>query len=768
MKTMRWTLCTLLVSGLGQLLWPESPSRVEKHALYSPVLGMTRYYNIYLPPGYDESGERYPVIYFFRNHEDEWFNTTSHGGRALKEVADSMITLGLTGKMILVAPNTGSNDGQALGLGINYLHPELAVSAVGTGRLEDHIIGEMIAHIDSAWRTIADREHRGTDGFSSGGTPALVLAMHHPDLFISVGSFDGDFMWYNLDNPGIPGEGPDDPYWIKDTYNWYQAMYAPIFGWPRDIPYMLTHGPANIVMSADEAALARIQQMRFHIETLPPATLTNGAVNAQLIGVLEEKDLLNTFRDPVISVKGEHSWFWADCHAAHSLVRHWQTFAAADWQIAVASSSSSGFSAVGDTDTMEVTLFNTTARPASVTAVTNSHPSFRLADASPLPIRLESLRSTAALKILCTPDAAGDLEDIVEIQSGDAGKYRARMNLRIKSYHFAPARSSLLYAAATNDNILKSIDLQNATVHPIASFGTDIRMNALSIRPSDNHLVGVSSGVAKTDFYRICSQNGYAKLLCTVPIPRILGIAFDAQDSLFAGAADGKLYRIDLRNGAAALIGTAPGIVFGGLAFHPQSGELYASVRTSGTGKDNIYRVSTVNADTTLVGATGDGKVATALFFDPSGTLYGLKGSPGQENTLITIDQATGVGTSFCSLGKSNLIALAMIASTTSVEPAPAASQPGGWALLPNFPNPFNAQTTIRLDAGRRGATEIALYNMLGERVTTLFSGTIAAGRHEVVWTGTDAQGRPAPSGIYLIRMSAPGYNGCRKMLLLR
>ena len=62
-----------------------SQGTVETHSFNSPSLGVTKTYKIYLPPDYYQSSENYPVVYFFRNHENEWFTESD-----LKSVADGL------------------------------------------------------------------------------------------------------------------------------------------------------------------------------------------------------------------------------------------------------------------------------------------------------------------------------------------------------------------------------------------------------------------------------------------------------------------------------------------------------------------------------------------------------------------------------------------------------------------------------------------------------------------------------------------------------
>ena len=89
-------------------------------------------------------------------------------------------------------------------------------------------------------------------------------------------------------------------------------------------------------------------------------------------------------------------------------------------------------------------------------------------------------------------------------------------------------------------------------------------------------------------------------------------------------------------------------------------------------------------------------------------------------------------------------------------------------ALSQNTPNPFNPATTIRYDVPSEGRVCLVVYNVMGQTVRVLVDGDQVAGRHAVLWDGTDAQGRDIASGVYLCRMEAGDYHAVRKMLLLR
>jgi len=93
---------------------------------------------------------------------------------------------------------------------------------------------------------------------------------------------------------------------------------------------------------------------------------------------------------------------------------------------------------------------------------------------------------------------------------------------------------------------------------------------------------------------------------------------------------------------------------------------------------------------------------------------------------------------------------------------------PYGYELSQNYPNPFNPSTTIQFALPMAGETELVIYNILGERVTTLIDRNLAAGSYTLEWDGTNAQGEPVASGVYVYRLQSGDYTTSRKMVLTR
>jgi hypothetical protein len=88
---------------------------------------------------------------------------------------------------------------------------------------------------------------------------------------------------------------------------------------------------------------------------------------------------------------------------------------------------------------------------------------------------------------------------------------------------------------------------------------------------------------------------------------------------------------------------------------------------------------------------------------------------------------------------------------------------PKDFALLQNFPNPFNPSTKIKYDLPKAGKVKIEIFNLLGQKVATLLNEQMPAGSHEIEFTAKDL-----PSGIYLYRIEAGSYIDTKKMLLMK
>lgn len=84
-----------------------------------------------------------------------------------------------------------------------------------------------------------------------------------------------------------------------------------------------------------------------------------------------------------------------------------------------------------------------------------------------------------------------------------------------------------------------------------------------------------------------------------------------------------------------------------------------------------------------------------------------------------------------------------------------------------NHPNPFNPSTTIQVAIPKEASVLLKVYDLLGREVAELVKGDMAAGYHQVPWSGVDHSGQRVPSGIYIAVLVSPQYTKSIKMLLL-
>lgn len=95
---------------------------------------------------------------------------------------------------------------------------------------------------------------------------------------------------------------------------------------------------------------------------------------------------------------------------------------------------------------------------------------------------------------------------------------------------------------------------------------------------------------------------------------------------------------------------------------------------------------------------------------------------------------------------------------------------PGQFKLHPNYPNPFNPETTISYDVPTAGNTLVTLrvFDIIGREIKTLVHEPHSAGSYQVRWDARDNAGNSVSSGVYFYRLEADKFSTTKKMLLIR
>jgi len=83
-------------------------------------------------------------------------------------------------------------------------------------------------------------------------------------------------------------------------------------------------------------------------------------------------------------------------------------------------------------------------------------------------------------------------------------------------------------------------------------------------------------------------------------------------------------------------------------------------------------------------------------------------------------------------------------------------------------PNPMNPQATIQFDLADPARAEVAVYDISGRLIQTLYSAAGTIGTQRVVWDGMDQNGSPAASGVYYVRLKAGNVADVSKVVLLK
>lgn len=149
------------------------PDGLQTVTFHSPAVGRDMKFDIILPPDYDAGDRRYPVLYLLHGYMQNY----TVWGRSLGAAFHAQ----QIGELIVVMPDAGNS------WYINY-----AESPDGQlNRWEDHIMEDLIGYVDANFHTEARREGRAIAGLSMGGYGALMLALRHPDKFVSVASTSG-------------------------------------------------------------------------------------------------------------------------------------------------------------------------------------------------------------------------------------------------------------------------------------------------------------------------------------------------------------------------------------------------------------------------------------------------------------------------------------------------------------------------------------------------------------------------------------------------
>lgn len=229
-------------SSTGQV----TSGTITSKALANNLLGdsATRPYGIYLPPGYETSQKRYPVVYMLHGYTQSYQSYTG----PLSRVQDLLTANGKVGEMIIVFVDASNKLG-----GSWYL------SSPSIGDYGMYITQELVTLIDTEYRTLPHRESRGITGCSMGGYGAAHLAFNHPNVYAVAAGVSGSYDWENIGWDRDAGSYTFEPKnwidWIGLNGQIQLDIASAAGGAPNpnnppfyaDIPFKLENGKGKII-----------------------------------------------------------------------------------------------------------------------------------------------------------------------------------------------------------------------------------------------------------------------------------------------------------------------------------------------------------------------------------------------------------------------------------------------------------------------------------------------------------------------------------------
>jgi len=207
----------LMISGAESEWWDfkEVPHGTVQAVWYpSPTLKLaSRRMMVYTPPGYETSGQKYPVLYLLHGgggDEDAWLTM----GRA-NIIMDNLIAAGKAKPMIVVMPNGNATQSVSQGFGFGPtparqsvqapapppLQAQQAAGRAGAaggrggapqpyaGSYPESLVKDVIPFVEKRFRVVAAKDDRAIAGLSMGGGHTLAATNNNPGTFAYIGVF---------------------------------------------------------------------------------------------------------------------------------------------------------------------------------------------------------------------------------------------------------------------------------------------------------------------------------------------------------------------------------------------------------------------------------------------------------------------------------------------------------------------------------------------------------------------------------------------------
>ncbi len=242
--------------------------------LRSEILSMPRNFAIYLPPDYETSNRKYPVLYLLHGAGDDHSGWVQFG--EVLHIADKAINEGKATPMIIVMPD--ANTGRR-----GYFN-----DLKGEYRYEDYFFNELIPFIEKNYRVRSEKRYRAISGLSMGGGGTFIYAMHHPELFAAACPLSGALR--NSDNEATAKQmvEKDSSLNLEETLKYLQSL-----------------NPHWYINNANDEQKRALSSVRWYIDCGDDDFLYEG--NSQIHIAMRKKEIPHEYRVR----DGGHTWdYW--------------------------------------------------------------------------------------------------------------------------------------------------------------------------------------------------------------------------------------------------------------------------------------------------------------------------------------------------------------------------------------------------------------------------------------------------------------------------
>ncbi|MDH6356872.1 alpha/beta hydrolase-fold protein [Parabacteroides sp. PF5-9] len=272
---MRKLVCMALwIMTSTTIMLAQGSQIFETRTIKSSILNAERNYAVYLPQGYDQTDQSYPVLYLLHGGGDDHTGWVQFG--QVQHIADKTIAEGKAGPMIIVMPdaNTGKR---------GYFN-----DIQGDFNYEDFIFQELIPHIEKTYRVRSERRYRAVAGLSMGGGGTIFYALRHPELFAAAAPLSASTGSWDIEQ-------------VKTRF----ANAQPKLNNKQIEAYFKNNNIESVLDAASKENLEQIKRIRWYISCGDDDFLYEG--NSMMHILFKKREIPHEYR-----VKdGAHTWtYW--------------------------------------------------------------------------------------------------------------------------------------------------------------------------------------------------------------------------------------------------------------------------------------------------------------------------------------------------------------------------------------------------------------------------------------------------------------------------